>query len=69
MNLTDTARSLCSSDDCPACGAIDMLIDTAPPLPALLLETGDDAAIEVWEHEHNYNILQCLGCGWRSDET
>lgn len=55
-------------DECPECGAFYQLTTRAPTPPAMLLEHGTDYEIDQWDAEHDYNIVECLACGWRSDE-
>lgn len=55
-------------DQCPECGAFYQITVRAPNPPSIFLEYATDAEIEAWEDEHDYNIAECLCCGWRSDE-
>lgn len=57
-----------TEEACPSCGRYYVLTITAPPLPGYLADYGTDEQIEAWEEDHDYDILECLACGWRSDE-
>lgn len=57
-----------TEEACPACGRYYTLTITAPPMPGYLADYGTDAQIEAWEEENDHNILECVACGWRSDE-
>ena len=52
---------LTTLDACPGCDAYYTLYETAPNPPEYIAL--DDAALEHWEEDHDYNVMKCSVCG------